>query len=282
MNNITASPQSDLIKPAKPLALVTGGSAGIGLEIACLLAQNGHDLLITGSSPARVSAAAEKLRGFGAAVAQVCSDLATEAGNQAVLDAVASDGRSVDIAVFSAGIAIGGAFIDIPLERHLHLIALNIHSPVRLTHALIPPMIAAGGGKILLVSSLSATTPTPYESVYGPSKAFLTSFGNSIREELAGSGVQITNLHPGATATDFHARAGMGSTRFGDNGWKNSPERVARQGYEALMRGDTNVVGGDEQTQAAWQLHKTLSEEEKARRHAAQAKPGSATKASSI
>ena len=259
----------------KPLALVTGGSAGIGLEIARLLAQNGHDLIITGTSE-RVMQASATLIQEGANVIPVQSDLATETGNQAVLDAIAADGRTVTVAVINAGIAIGGAFTDIPLERHLHLIGLNVLSPVRLVYALIPPMIAAGGGKFLFVSSLSATTPTPYESVYGPSKAFLTSFGNSIREELVGTGIQITNLHPGATATEFHARAGMGSTRFGDNSWKNDPTLVARQGFDAMMRGDTNVVGGDEATQAVWQLHKEMSEEDKARRHAAQARPGTA------
>ena len=261
---------------SRPLALITGASAGIGLEIARLLARDGYDLIITGASD-RVFQAAATLQENSTVIIPVRSDLATEAGNQAVLDTIAADGRTVTVAVINAGVAIGGAFKDIPLERHLHLIGLNIVSPVRLVYALIPSMIAAGGGKFLFVSSLSATTPTPYESVYGPSKAFLTSFGNSIREELAGMGIHITNLHPGATATEFHARAGMSSTRFGDNSWKNDPVLVARQGVEALKRGDTNVVGGDEATHAAWDLHKTLSEEEKARRHAAQAKPGTAT-----
>lgn len=255
-----------------PLALVTGGSAGIGLELARLLAKDGHDLVITGSSD-RVNAAAEDLRQSGVQVTPVRSDLATEDGTNAVIDAITDTGRPLDIAVFNAGIAIGGAFVDIPLEDHLRLIALNILSPVRMAHALIPGMARNGGGRILLVSSLSATTPTPYESVYGPSKAFLTSFGHSIREELSGTGVQITILHPGATATDFHARAGMGATEFGDNSWKNDPARVARQGYAALMAGETSLIGGDAATQEAGREHKRLSEEEKARRHAKMARP---------
>lgn len=255
-----------------PLALVTGGSAGIGFELARLLAQDGHDLIITGAS-ARVNAAAEGLRRSGVRVTPVQSDLATEGGTNAVIDAVTETGRPLDIAVFNAGIAIGGAFVDIPLERHLHLIALNVLSPVRMAHALIPGMVRNGSGRILLVSSLSATTPTPYESVYGPSKAFLTSFGHSIREELSDTGVQITILHPGATATDFHARAGMGATAFGDNSWKNDPALIARQGHAALMAGETSLIGGDEATQEAGRAHKRLSEEEKARHHAKMARP---------
>lgn len=152
---------------------------------------------------------------------------------------------------------------------------MNIISPVRIAHALIPSMVARGSGKFLLVSSLSATTPTPYEGVYGPSKAFLSSFGHGIREELSGTGVQVTILHPGATATGFHATAGMSGTAFGDNSWKNDPVLVARQGYEAMKRGETSVVGGDDATQEAAREHLRLSEEEKARRHAVMTRPKS-------
>lgn len=257
---------------AKPYAIVTGGSAGIGLEFARLLARDNHDLLISGSSD-RVHDAAAELRTLGADVVAVKSDLSTEEGTDAVLSAATATGRPADVAILNAGIAICGAFQGIPLDRHLQLISLNVISPVRLTYALIPQMVANGGGKIMLVSSLSATTPTPYETVYGPSKAFLTSFGHSVRQGLRGTGVQITILHPGATATAFHARAGMGATAFGDNSWKNDPAEVARQGYEALKRGETSLIGGDAATQRAGQEHKMLSEEEKARRHAEMARP---------
>lgn len=258
----------------RKFALVTGGSAGIGLEIARLLAQDDYDLLLIGAS-GRVSGAAETLAQYGTQVTALQADLSSEPGNQAVLDAVKQHGKPVDVAVLNAGIAIGGAFVEQPLERHLQLLALNITSPVRLAYGLLPDMIARGGGKFLFVSSLSATTPTPYESVYGPSKAFLSSFANSIREELKDQGIQITTLHPGATATEFHARAGMQTTAFGDNSWKNSPELVAKQGYEALLAGKTNVVGGDEATQQAWFDNRSMDEEEKARIHAQRAMPNS-------
>lgn len=253
----------------KPLALVTGGSAGIGLELARLLAADGHELIVTGSS-ARVNDVADTLGGD-STVTPVQSDLATTEGVRAVVEA--TEGRALDVLVLNAGIAIGGAFLDLPLERHLQLLDLNIGSTVRLCHALLPAMVARGGGKVLLVSSLSAMTPTPFESVYGPSKSFMTSFGHSLREELRGSGVGITILHPGATATDFHSRAGMGTTKFGDNSWKNDPAEVARQGYEALKRGVTSVIGGDEGTQRAGQEFRTMSDEDKAARHAEMARP---------
>ncbi|WGL17782.1 SDR family NAD(P)-dependent oxidoreductase [Microbulbifer bruguierae] len=248
----------------RPLALITGGSAGIGLELARLMARDHYDLIITGASD-RVHAAAAELEQEGVVVTPVQSDLSTKEGVDVVVAAVKHTGRPLDVLVLNAGIAIGGAFLDIELQRHLQLLDLNIGSTVRLCHALLPGMVENGGGKVLFVSSLSATTPIPYESVYGPSKAFMTSFGHGLREELRGTGVQFTLLHPGATATEFHARAGMGNTSFGDNSWKNDPAQVALQGYEALQAGVTSLVGGDEATQAAGREHKILAEEEKAK-----------------
>ncbi|TPE45100.1 SDR family NAD(P)-dependent oxidoreductase [Amaricoccus solimangrovi] len=254
----------------RPRALVTGGSAGIGLEIARLLGADSHDLILTGLSP-RVHAAAEELRGLGGDVVAVQSDLSQPEGVQQVIEAVRAAGR-LDVMVLNAGIAIGGAFLDIALERHLNLIDLNIGSTVRLCHALVPDLIETRG-RILMVSSISAFGPTPYESVYGPSKAFMSSFGHGLREELRGTGVSVTLLHPGATATEFHHRAGMDATRFGDNSWKNDPMLVARQGVEAMRSGLSSVIGGDEATQKIGEERRYQPEEEKARHHAEQARP---------
>lgn len=256
----------------RPLALVTGGSAGIGLEIARLLAQDGHDLIISGSS-ARVDDAAKDLRKTGVDVCAIRSDLGTEDGNAALIAAVQDRGGVLDTLVLNAGIAIGGnPFLDVSLDKQIHLVGLNILSPMRLVHALTGAMVRKGSGRIMLVSSLSAFSPTPFESVYGPSKAFLSSFGYGIREELSGTGVSVTILHPGATATEFHARAGMGETGFGDNSWKNDPREVAQQGYDGMLRGDASVVGGDARTQEAGRTIKSIPEEDKARRHAERAR----------
>lgn len=253
----------------QPLALITGSSEGIGLELARLIIADGFKTILCGSS-AKVHSVAEEFSNQGR-VSAVQSDLTTAEGAEKVINAVA--GRPLDVLVLNAGIALGGAFLDVPLERHLQLVEININSTLRLCHGLLPPMIARGRGKLLLVSSLSATTPTPFESIYGPSKSFMTSFGHGLREELRGTGVDVTILHPGATATDFHIRAGMGNTRFGDNSWKNDPAEVARQGYEALKNGVTSLIGGDADTQAAGRALRAMTDEDKARRQAAMSRP---------
>lgn len=258
---------------AKPFAIVTGGSTGIGLEIARLLARDGYDLLISGSSD-RVETAATELRALGAEVFAVQSDLSTAEGTAALIEAARATDRPVDTLILNAGIATGGAsFIDMPLERHLGLMGLNMVSPVRTVHALLPQMVANGRGRIMLVSSLSAFSPTPFEGVYGPSKAFLSAFGHGLREELRETGIGVTIFHPGATATEFHGRAGMANTAFGDNSWKADPAEVARQAYEGLVRGEATVSGDDGNLAKSESELRALPEEEKARRHAQRARP---------
>jgi len=159
-------------------------------------------------------------------------------------------GRPLAAAALNAGVGIGGAFIDTALEDELRMIAINATSQVHLAKRIVPGMVAARSGRILFTSSLSATTPTPYETVYGPTRAFVYSFAQSLREELLGTGVTVTALLPGATDSEFHQRAGMGDTKFGDNSWKTSRELVARKGYDALMAGRDHVIGGDRATLA--------------------------------
>lgn len=253
-------------------AIVTGGSSGIGFELSKLLAKDGYDILICGYSN-RVFDAVEELKKIDSTIKidGVKADLSTDEG---VTDFISKIGnKSIDLAVLNAGRSLGGAFLDHSINTHLELLSLNITSILKVTHSILPNMIKNGSSKILLTSSLSATTPTPFEGIYGATKAFISSFGNGLREELIGTGVQLTILHPGATATSFHDRAGMGETKFGDNSWKNDPELVAIQGYQAVLRGQTNVVGGNTETFQSWNENKILSEEEKARRFAESAKP---------
>jgi short-subunit dehydrogenase len=167
----------------------------------------------------------------------------------------------------------GGAFVDTDLADELDEIELNAVSQVRLAKPIVRDMVGRGAGRILFTSSLSATTPTPYETIYGPTRAFVYSFAQSLRQELLDTGVTVTALLPGATATEFHHRAGMDNTRFGDNSWKNNPALVARKGFTALMAGRDHVIGGDRATWRAAMVNKFLPETTKAARQAKQARP---------
>ena len=187
--------------------------------------------------------------------------------------AVEATGRPLEAAAINAGVSIGGAFLDNDLDEELNLISLNVTSVVHLTKRVAAAMTRQHRGRILITSSLSATLPTPYETVYGPSRAFTRMFALSLREELRGTGVTVTTLMPGATNRDFHARAGMNNTAFGPNANKNDKVEVARQGFEAMLAGRAQVVGGDRATKRTALLHRFLPETLKAARHARKAKP---------
>ena len=260
----------------RPLALVTGGSSGIGYELAAQLARRGYDLAVSGQSD-RVHDAARKLSEYGVEAHPHQGDAATYDGVESFWRFVADLDRPLNIAVLNVGIGVGGAFLDTDLDDELRMIAINCTGTVHLAKRAVQAMHTQGPDhgerRILVVSSVSATTPTPYEPVYGPTKAFGFSFAESIREELREEGIVVTALLPGATDTDFHANAGMGNTRFGDNSWKNDKTEVARQGIEALLAGDDHVVGGDEATQQQVIDHRSMSEPEKAARQGEAARP---------
>jgi short-subunit dehydrogenase len=182
-------------------------------------------------------------------------------------------GRPVAAAALNVGVGLGGAFVSNDLDDEFRLIAVNITGTVHMAKRVVQHMAANGDGRILVVSSVSATTPTLYETVYGPSKAFGFSFAESLREELRDTGVSVTALLPGATDSDFHANAGMARTNIGLS-QKNDKTLVARQGYEALIRGDDHIVGGDEATQQVVIDNRTIPEAVKAARMAELLRPG--------
>jgi short-subunit dehydrogenase len=203
----------------------------------------------------------------------VRADLGTYGGVEDLWKQVEEIGRPLDVAVLNAGMSIGGAFAtDTDLEDELKLIALNVNAVVHLAKRVTPAMLARGAGRILITSSISALTPTPYETVYGPTKAFGYSFAQSLREELRDTGVTVTALLPGATDSDFHARAGMGSTSIG-KGRKNDKRQVAKQGVDALIAGKDEVVGGDAGTKRQAFISRFLPESFKAHRQGIKAKP---------
>lgn len=251
-------------------ALVTGASSGIGFQIAQELAQRGYDIVGVGSSE-RILELPEKLPDV--EVIPLRADLTDRADLERLWEEFERTGRTLDVAALNAGRSLGGSFLDTDLEDQLQLLELNVTSQVILAKHVVQTMARQGGGRILITTSLSATTPTPYESIYGPTRAFMFSFAEGLREEMKEHGVSVTALLPGATATDFHDRAGMQKTKFGDNSWKNDPAEVAHQGVQALFDGRDHVIGGNRATQRAALLNKLSSEEAKARRFAKDSRP---------
>lgn len=253
-----------------PLALVTGASAGIGRELAKQLAARGHDIVGVGAS-ARIDELADAIPGR--QVIGVRADLGTREGVEDVWAAVEATGRPLAVAALNAGKSLGGAFLDTDLEDEERMLALNITSQVRLAKKVVRAMANDREGRILITSSLSALTPTPYESIYGPTRSFMFSFAEGLREEMKEHGVTVTALLPGATATDFHHTAGMDNTVFGSNDWKNDPALVARRGLDALFAGKDHVIGGDRATRRDALINKFLPESIKAQRFARNSRP---------
>jgi uncharacterized protein len=232
----------------RPLALVTGASRGIGAELARLFAEQGHDLLVV-AEDAGIGDAAERLRRHGTEVTAVTADLADPQGVEEVDRAVTATGRPLAAAALNAGVGSGGTFVSSDLASELRLIDLNVRSTVHLAHRVLVPMVARGAGRVLLTSSIAATMPGSHQATYNASKSFVQSFAEAVADELRGTGVTVTSLMPGPTATDFFRRAGLPDSLMG-RAPKEDPAKVARQGFDALMAGRPAVVGGSPLVQA--------------------------------
>ncbi|ANL68647.1 short-chain dehydrogenase/reductase SDR family protein (plasmid) [Rhizobium phaseoli] len=255
----------------KPLAMITGGSSGIGFELAKQFVKNGFDVAISGSND-KVNEAADALRSLDAEAYPFKADASTYDGVERFWTFTQGLGRPLEAAALNVGIGIGGAFVDNDLEDELRLLAINVTGTVHMAKRVVQHMVKNGRGRILITSSVSATLPTPYETVYGPSKAFGYMFAESLREELRSTGVTVTALLPGATNSDFHANAGMGGTKLGGQ-QKNDKTLVAQQGFEALMNGIDHIVGGDQETKRQVLENRTTPEPVKAARQAELTQP---------
>lgn len=259
---------------ARPLAIVTGASSGIGLELARLCAEAGFDLVIAADDPA-IQDAAQSLRAMGAGVEALELDLAQLEAVDSLCAAV--KGRPVDALLANAGHGLGHAFLDQDFERVRHVIDTNITGTIYLIRQVGLDMRARGAGRILITGSIAGFMPGTYQAVYNGTKAFIDSFSFALRAELKDSGVTVTCLMPGATDTEFFERADMLDTKVGAQA-KDDPADVAKAGFEAMMNGEGDVVSGwKNKLQAA--IATVTPSGMLAEQHRKMAEPGSASKA---
>ena len=225
-------------------AVVTGASSGLGAVFAERLADRGMPLVLTGRDADRLERVRRHVqeKAPGVAVDLVVGDLGTETGIQDLLNAL--DGREIDILINNAGFGTYGPLVEIAAEREHELVAVNVDALVRLTHAVLPGMLARDRGGILNVASTIAFQPGPYQATYGASKAFVLSFSQALSAETRQTGVAVTALCPGPTRTGFvdALDADVSQTAV----YKNlaEPEPVVDAGLRALDRGRPVVVPG--------------------------------------
>ena len=225
-------------------AVVTGASSGLGALFAEKLAQRGLPLVLAGRDEARLTEVRQRVQRLapGIDVELVVGDLGSHAGVDALVAVL--KGRVIDVLVNNAGFGTYGRLPEIDPDRDHELIAVNVDALVRLTHAVLPGMLARGHGRILNVASTIAFQPAPYQATYGASKAFVLSFSQALWAETRGSGVTVTALCPGPTRTGFvdALDADVSSTAIYRR--LASPEPVVAAGLRALDRGRPVVVPG--------------------------------------
>lgn len=258
---------------ANQMALVTGASSGIGYNLAKVFAENGFDLIVA-SNGERLDKAVGDFQSLGVQVKEVSADLATYDGVEELWKAVEATGRPLDAAALNAGVGLGGMFYETELEKEINMIRLNVESTVHLAKHVVKQMVGRGEGKILITASIASEMVAPRETVYAATKAFDLSFAKSLRAELEETGVTVTALQPGPVDTDFFHRAEMDDTDAGTKGKKDSePYEVAKQGFEALMKGDKHVYAASLKTKIEGAMANLTPDFVKAKMHDNMAKP---------
>ena len=227
----------------RPLALVTGATVGIGYELARLLARDRHVLAIVARSETKLRQVAEQLSAqHGVDVTWVALDLSVSGAALDLHRRLA--GRAVDVLVNNAGVGVFGAFAEADGDAAVRMIRLNVEAPTHLTRLVLPEMLRRDAGRILNVASTAAFQPGPLMAVYYATKAYLLHFGEALDEELHGTGVTVTTLCPGPTATEFQQRAGMEDSGLMRHLGVMDAASVAKAGYRGMLRGRRLVIPG--------------------------------------
>lgn len=225
-------------------ALVTGATSGIGYELAKLLATDGYNLVVVARSSDRLLEVSDEFQDLGVDVLLLDKDLFAPDAAREIYDELKTKGIEIDVLINNAGQGQKGKFNEIPFDRHMELIQLNVISLVGLTKLFLDDMIARNKGKILNLASVVSKTPAPEFSIYAASKAFVLSFSEALAKELEGTNVTVTALMPGRTDTDFFYKADLTDSKEYQDHKLDDPSEVARDGYKALMSGESRVISG--------------------------------------
>src|SRR5580698_3066294 len=230
--------------PDRKTALITGASFGIGLELTRIFAREGYNLVLVARNADRLrQLAAEVEKAHGTRSLILATDL-TEPGAPAyVLDQTTRADIQVEVLVNNAGFGQYGLFAENDLEECLRQIQLNVTTLTHLTRLYLPAMIERGSGRILNVASTAAFQAGPLMAVYYATKAYVLHFSEAIANELHGTGVTVTCLCPGPTATEFQGRAKITGIRLTTYGTMDA-RTVAEDGYRGLMSGKPVVISG--------------------------------------
>jgi short-subunit dehydrogenase len=224
--------------------LLTGASSGIGYELAKLFARDHHNLVLVARSPDKLAQVATELQANGVTVKTVALDLAQPPAPKFLFDQLQREGIAIDILVNNAGFGAFGEFAQMPEEEIRGQIDLNITALTTLTRLFLPPMVQRCSGRIMNVASTAGFQPGPLMAVYYATKAYVISFSEAIANELHATGVTVTCFCPGATHTGFAQRAGTEKSRLFKQLGAMSAEKVALDGYRAVMEGRTLAISG--------------------------------------
>ena len=235
------------MKQPRDTVLITGASSGIGEALARVCAQHNQDLILVARSVDKLEAlAAELSQQYGVDVTVRPCDLSGSGNVKKLCDALFAEGRQIDMLVNNAGVLEHGSFVTMSAEDHQRMVQLNVSALTAMLAHLLPTMVERGSGRILNVASIGAFQPIPSLATYAATKAYVLSLSEALAEEVRGTGVTVTALCPGITATRMMADAQKQSASL-----LNMPDmvvgdvdKVAREAYQACIKGDSIVVPG--------------------------------------
>ncbi|OYQ37554.1 oxidoreductase [Flavobacterium cyanobacteriorum] len=227
------------------IALITGGTSGIGLELARCFAKDGYNIILVARTQEDLETVAQELTAqYGVKAYGIAADLMRQGAAEKLYEEIKLEGLQIDVLVNDAGQGVWGKFTETDLQKELDIIQLNIVATVILTKLFLKDMVARNSGKVLQLASTSSKAPTPLLAVYAGTKAFVYNFTQGLINELKDTNVTMTALLPGPTETDFFNKAGAEHTVVYQEKDLADPADVAKDGYEALQKGESKIVSG--------------------------------------